>query len=301
MILFEKVTKDIYLLKVPFGNAWTGITLLDGQKRILIDSGAREADIDEYLVPALKEMGLTIGNIDYLTNTHSHGDHIGGYRRIKELHPDITVAASETDYQNVEDPVSLAVRTRTAFPEFSPTPQSYLKGIAVDVIVKDAGSLTDHVSLVTTPGHDKGCVCWYERNTKTIITGDSLQCNGTPSQGIGFYQSLHAYRDSLRKLMAMDIENILCGHAYDGIGYWIQGKEECRNALKLCLDKTGQYQEYVDRCVEAGITSPGVIAKKMIQEIGCGMPDYLFMAVFTVTEHLKESRSKETWKEKMYL
>jgi hypothetical protein len=50
------------------------------------------------------------------------------------------------------------------------------------------------------------CVCWYDIPTKTAITGDSLQGNGTPTQGVGFYQSLDAYESSVKKLYAYDIK-----------------------------------------------------------------------------------------------
>ena len=32
--MFEEIVKDIYLLKIPFGGAWTGVMLIKGQKSI---------------------------------------------------------------------------------------------------------------------------------------------------------------------------------------------------------------------------------------------------------------------------
>lgn len=165
MIHFEHIAGDIKLLKVPFGGAWTEIVLIDGRKKILIDSGASGSDIDSVLLPALKNEGYTLGDMDYLLNTHSHGDHIGGFARVKELAPHIKVAAAYIDQQNVEYPDVLAVRTRGKYPELSPAPQSYLTGVKPDLVLNDRELLEDSLMLIETPGHDFGCVCWYELHT----------------------------------------------------------------------------------------------------------------------------------------
>lgn len=286
MISFERIVGNIRLLKVPFGDSFTGVVLIDGDQKILIDSGALGSDVDDILIPALKKEGYTLGDIDYLLNTHSHGDHVGGFARIRELAPEIRVVAAYTDRKNVEDPAALAIRTRGKYPEVSPTPQSYLKGVKVDRVMDDGEILADTLMLVETPGHDLGCVCWYDLQTKTLITGDSLQGNGTSSQGIGFYKDLNLYRYSLRKLSGMDVENILCGHDYDQIGCFVRGKNAVKETLRKCLAFTFFYQQYVDRMLEGGVTDPKEIAERLIRDHGCGMPGYLFMAVYTVCEHI---------------
>ena len=287
---FENIIGNIYLLKVPFGDSWTGVTLIKGSENVLIDTGSRGDDIDEYIVPALRGLGLELTDIAWLTNTHSHGDHIGGYSRIKELCPNLRIAASETDAANVENPAALAIRIHTRFPEYSPAPQSYLKGVKVDRVLADGEELIPGLRVIQTPGHDMGCVCWFEEETRTLITGDSVQGGGTPTQGIGFYQDLDIYRGSMEKLLALGAENIICGHDYDKIGSVIRGTENVEKALRLCLDITDTYQEYVDKKLDAGITNAGEIAVDMINDIGCGMPPKLFMAVYTVTGHIAKHK-----------
>ena len=58
MEAFAEIAKDVYLLKVPFGPVWTGVILLRGAENILIDSSATGSDVDTYVVPALKALGL---------------------------------------------------------------------------------------------------------------------------------------------------------------------------------------------------------------------------------------------------
>lgn len=280
---FQQIAQGIYLLKIPFGPVWTGVTLVMGRKNILIDTGATDRDVDGYILPALAEIGLGVKDIHYLVNTHSHGDHIGGNYRLRQL-GNFQVAAFTLAAPKIQDPVPYAIATRTRFPAYSPAPQCQLKGIGVDLVLRDGTLLADRLLLVHTPGHDDDCVCWYDRQTKTLITGDSLQANGTICQGVGFYKSLSGYRQTLKRLQNMDIENILCGHDYDGIGYWIQGREQVNAALSYCQSRVVAYDAFIRNHKE---DPPADIARQLIEQEGCGMPERLFMALYTVTEHLK--------------
>ena len=117
MTQFEQISENLYLLKVPFGPVWTGVVLLKGKENILIDSAATDEDVEKILIPALKAMGIE--KIHYLINTHSHGDHIGGNFRLRQL-LDFQVAAFAGAAPKIEDPVPYAIATRTRFPDHSP-------------------------------------------------------------------------------------------------------------------------------------------------------------------------------------
>ena len=291
MLTFQKMLPGIYLLQVPFGPVWTGVYLLTGEKNILIDTAAQDTDVDQVIVPALQRLGMTVENIDYLVNTHCHGDHIGGNYRLRQL-GDFQVAAFEMAAPKIVDPVPYAIQTRTKFPQHSPAPQSFLKGIPVDIVMKDGDILADRLQVIHTPGHDNDCVCWYDIPTKTIITGDSLQANGTICQGVGFYKSLSDYTFALNRLLEMDIENILCGHDYEGLGFDIRGKENVKNALLCCKDYVAVYDSYIRSCIKNGCTDPTQIAVSLIDNKGCGTPERLFMALYTVTEHIQQINEK---------
>lgn len=285
MLMFEQMAENLYLLKIPFGPVWTGVVLLRGEENILIDSGATARDVDEVLLPALRHLGLELADIAYLVNTHSHGDHIGGHSRLRQL--GIRKTASFVGGKiKVEDPVPYAIATRTRFPAHSPAPQCYLQGVTVDVTLADGEVLANRLQLLHTPGHDDDCVCWLDIPTGTIITGDSLQANGTICQGVGFYKSLPDYLYTLDKLTHTPIQNILCGHDYEGIGYWIPGEAEVKKALAYCRGRVDAYHRFVcDRKND----DPVVIAQALIEQLGCGMPERLFMALYTVTQHLERS------------
>lgn len=287
MLRFDELYPGVYLLKVPFSGLWTGVVLVKGEENCLIDSGAVDTDVDQHILPALAELGMDLHAVKWLLNTHSHGDHIGGHRRIQNL-ANLKVAAHASSAPKVENPVPYAIETRTKFPEHSPAPQSYLQGVPVNQVMEDGEIIAGRLQVIHTPGHDDDCVCWYDIPTKTLITGDSLQGNGTPAQGVGFYKSLDQYLASLQKLQDMEIDHIVCGHDYDGIGWNIDSADAVRKALQACFDAVELYDGFIREKYLSGMTEPVEIALDLIRTHGCAMPERLFLALYTVTQHLEK-------------
>lgn len=290
---FEEVLPGVFLLRVPFSIVWTGIVLIRGKRNYLIDSSHENPEL--HLLPALAELGMKPGDVDWLLNTHCHGDHIGGHHALVSEFG-LKTAVIREGAESLRDPAKVAIRIRTKFPDDSPPPQSYLKGVEPDKVLAEGEWLDDRFTPIWTPGHERDCVCWYDRETKTAFTGDSLQANGTPTQGIGFYQSLPDYRASLAKLKGYDIENLVCGHEYAGIGDVIRGKAAVTAALETCTRYVALYGERLTSYVSSLPSSvsrlpspdPVALADRLIAEVGCGKPEKRFLALYTVTEHLKE-------------
>lgn len=290
---FEEVLPGVFLLRVPFSIVWTGIVLIRGKRNYLIDSSHENPEL--HLLPALAELGMKPGDVDWLLNTHCHGDHIGGHHALVTEFG-LKTAVIREGVESLRDPAKVAIRIRTKFPDDSPPPQSYLKGVEPDKVLAEGEWLDDRFTPIWTPGHERDCVCWYDRETKTAFTGDSLQANGTPTQGIGFYQSLPDYRVSLAKLKGYDIENLVCGHEYAGIGDVIRGKAAVTAALETCTRYVALYGERLTSYVSSLPSSvsrlpspdPVALADRLIAEVGCGKPEKRFLALYTVTEHLKE-------------
>lgn len=285
---FEEVLPGTFLLKVPFGPVWTGIILVRGKMNILVDSSHIEPE--RYLIPALDELGMKPSDIDWLLCTHVHGDHIGGHHALHEKYG-IKVATLASAADALRDPVKVAIRVRTHFPKNSPPPQSYLKGVEPDKLLAEGELLEGRFRAISAPGHDDDCLVWIDDKTGTAFTGDSLQANGTVCQGIAFYRDLAAYRQTLAKLAKENIENIVCGHDYDGIGSVLRGKANVAAALRYSEERVKLYAERIAAYLKDGVpveSEPISLAENLIREVGCGVPEKLFLALHTVSEHLKE-------------
>ena len=92
---FEREIGEIYRLKVPFDNLYTSVFLIktDGVN-VLVDCATTDSDVDEIIVPALLEQGLSVADIKYLVLTHKHGDHAGGRHRLLQLNPSLEIICS---------------------------------------------------------------------------------------------------------------------------------------------------------------------------------------------------------------
>lgn len=284
---FTQIEKDIYLLRLPFGGTTTGVILLCGTQNILIDAGGSAALVDEEILPALAERGLTPADISVLTCTHTHGDHIGGFARLREAGVrKIAVYARSAD--KVRDPLHYNIEIRKAFPESSPPPSAGLVGTNVDEILSDGDLVGGRLRLVATPGHDDDAVCFFDEVTKTLICGDSVQHNGTLVQGCGAYMSLPDYRASMQRLLALDAVTVILGHPFLPHGDVVRGREQVRAFFAEALDLTRRYGDFVRKMRQAGVSDIAEIAKALVDDVGGVQPKHLFLPMYTVREHLKE-------------
>ena len=80
----EKVAEDLYLIKQPFHEIFTGVTVVLGKSNVgLVDSGL-ETTPTNYVFPLLLKMKHKPEDINYVVNTHRDGDHIWGNKVIQE-------------------------------------------------------------------------------------------------------------------------------------------------------------------------------------------------------------------------
>src|SRR3954466_6924062 len=94
---FERVHERIYRLAAPFeGGGLTNMYLVRGSKNALIDTAGLGAPT-EVLGPAMKEIGLSLGDVDYVLNTHGHMDHLGGNAEMKDAGSEIAIHSADVD------------------------------------------------------------------------------------------------------------------------------------------------------------------------------------------------------------
>ena len=98
MRTFYEQQRDIYRLKIPFDNLYTSVFLIRMPEGfVLVDCATTERDVDEYIVPALKSIGIGLDDVTRVVVTHNHSDHAGGLARIMELAPRIEAVRDERE------------------------------------------------------------------------------------------------------------------------------------------------------------------------------------------------------------
>ena len=284
---FDRVSDNVYLLRVPHGGTTTGVILLRGEKNYLIDAAGTAKEVDAYILPALSELSLALSDIECVLCTHTHGDHIGGFYRLRQLGIK-KIAAYTRSVPKILHPMTYNLDIRKAFPENSPPPSSTLVGTTVDLALEDGDVLDGRIELVATPGHDDDTVCIFDRETGALICGDSIQHHGTLVQGCGAYMYLGDYRTSMQKLLRIPAKTVVLGHPFLPHGDVITGEAQIRDFLCDALRTVEAYGAFVQKHYDGGERDLAVIATKLVEHIGGVLPTHLFLPLYTVREHVRE-------------
>lgn len=285
---FEPVVSGCDVLFTPTGGPPAGVTLIrNGEGVSLIDSGIDAAVVDGCIVPALAQLGLAPDDLDFVLCTHCHGDHIGGHARLRELAPRAKFGVFAAGTEKLRRPLFYSREIRAKFPAESPAPPAVLDGVEPDFLI-EAGETVAGLRLIPAPGHDSDAVAFFEPEKRLLVTGDSVQGNGTWGQGIALYMDRAAYRDTLMRLMALNAEVLVAGHRFEPFPPVLPGEEKVRSFLEESLSFSEKYDILIREAEEEGIHSVPEIARRLLERIGCGMPEKLFLACWTVASHLKE-------------
>ena len=285
---FEPVVSGCDVLFTPTGGPPAGVTLIrNGEGVSFIDSGIDAAVVDGCIVPALAQLGLAPDDLDFVLCTHCHGDHIGGHARLRELAPRAKFGVFAAGAEKLRRPLFYSREIRAKFPAESPAPPAVLDGVEPDFLI-EAGETVAGLRLIPAPGHDSDAVAFFEPEKCLLVTGDSVQGNGTWGQGIALYMDRAAYRDTLMRLMALNAEVLVAGHRFEPFPPVLPGEEKVRSFLEESLSFSEKYDILIREAEEEGIHSVPEIARRLLERIGCGMPEKLFLACWTVASHLKE-------------
>lgn len=178
-----QITRNLHSINLPFSipigpghslRRSVNVFLLFGDRIVLIDSGVARAK--EQIFEYIRSHGRNPSDISLLVLTHTHPDHIGAARAIKD-ETGCEVAVHEAERAWIED-VDRQARERPipGFHELvggSVAPDRLLR--AGDMI--DAGKdLT--LEVIHTPGHSSGSISLLLRKERVLITGDAIPLPG---------------------------------------------------------------------------------------------------------------------------
>jgi glyoxylase-like metal-dependent hydrolase (beta-lactamase superfamily II) len=174
-----KIIENLHVLKIPFKihispeialDRFVNCYIIEGKQITLIDTGV--AGSEKILFDYLLKIGRKPEEISLVLLTHSHPDHIGSVKTIKDI-TKCKVTIHEAERQWLED-TDLQFRERPV-PGF----QNLVAGpCKADKLLKDEDILEidDNITIdvVHCPGHSVGSVSFLYRQRNVLFSGDAI-------------------------------------------------------------------------------------------------------------------------------
>lgn len=203
-----KINDRVHQLRVQFNitpeiTRYVYVYIITGKEGCyLVDAGVKGCDkkIEEYI----HKIGKNRENINAVLLTHSHPDHIGALKTIKEMYS-CCVYASRGERDWIED-IDLQYEKRPI-----PGYYSLVDGsVTVDRILSDGDLLCLEpgitIQVIGVPGHSRESLCFYYREQKILFTGDSIP---EPSDAL-IYEDSHASEETLKRLELLEEVDMYC-------------------------------------------------------------------------------------------
>jgi len=191
-------------IKFIYGmNYDSNIYVINGEKPTIIDTGT---GLHHKRVISEISKSINLNKIKQIVLTHEHFDHTGGIKKIKDdINGETKIIAHK----------KAAIKIERGDSDFARMLGTEFENVPVDLKLKDNDEIKlgdNDFQVLHTPGHTPGCICLYEKNTKSLISGDTVFSYGS----FGRYDfpggSLEELKKSIEKLTKLDIENLYPGH-----------------------------------------------------------------------------------------
>ena len=205
----EQIDKNTYVLREP--RHWEETNcylLLASEKALLIDTGMGISSI-RTVVKKLTDLDVIV------IATHVHWDHIGGHHEFSQFY----VHEEERVWIEEQFPLPLAV-VKSQFMNgpcdlpyhFDLDAYKIFQGKASRILqdqdVIDLGNRK--IQVLHTPGHSPGHMCFYEKERRTLYSGDLVY----EGELYANYPSTdpQAFLTSLKKIHSLKVERLLPAH-----------------------------------------------------------------------------------------
>jgi glyoxylase-like metal-dependent hydrolase (beta-lactamase superfamily II) len=223
------VSDRVYRIQAPYDGNAVHLYVVRGDRLALIDSGAADSP-SAAVEPALRVLGLGWADLDYLLNTHGHADHAGGNGELKASAPQVQIGIHPGDRYLLDGPRahlssptdSSAVMRLLGRDDLLQQREAVLRrvigrtaGVERELVDGDVVDLGQDVRLtvVHTPGHTVGSVCYFWESGGSVFSGDAVQGHGWRAGMPPIYHDV-AYVSSLERIESLGA-NVLCmGHTF---------------------------------------------------------------------------------------
>ena len=260
-----KVTESIHALEIPFKVPVTPERQIDrlvfaylifGKKITLIDSGV--AGAESIIFDYIRKNDRDPHEVSTLILSHSHPDHIGSARHIKE-HTDCLVLCHPAEKGWIED-VERQAQERPV-PGFA----SLVGGsIQVDGLLQD-GDLLEieevmQCQVIHTPGHSAGSISLFFEDKKALFSGDALPVPGD----LPVYDDIAASVASINKMRELRNIEIL-------LSSWeapIRGKDQIKQRIESGMSYLQKIHNIVLSTHEKNQQTGMELCKQVIGSLG---------------------------------
>jgi hydroxyacylglutathione hydrolase len=173
--------------------------LIQGEQKVLIDPG--HLNHFGHVEDGLKELGLTIEDIDVVICTLCHPDNLEATKKFKNTKA--LMAFHEKEWPLV------TARSK----QFEATLGISLDDITPDFYLKEGAIELADIKLQAyhTPGHSPGSVCFYWPEKKALFTGDLIFNNGLGRTDLSGGNGTEL-KQSIKRMGELDLDWILPGH-----------------------------------------------------------------------------------------
>jgi ribonuclease/clavin/mitogillin len=244
----------------PFTGPGTNTYIIGtGRRPLLLDTGIGVPRWAENLPRGLRELANT-DELERVVLTHAHQDHIGGVKDVTRIFGRLEVVKK---------------------PWPTPGPDG-AAGTPITAIDDGAAVTTEgaKLSAVFTPGHAPDHLCYYLSEEKALFTGDVILGAGTTviPDGTG---DLGQYMESLRRLLALDVERIYPAHG---------------PVIRNAREKISEYiahRELRERQIIGALRNGPLEVTAIVKRIYTDVPEFLHPAAAqSVRAHLRKLLSE---------
>jgi glyoxylase-like metal-dependent hydrolase (beta-lactamase superfamily II) len=183
-----ELLRGVHRIEAEVGGRPLYLFLFLGERRLLLDAGCAST-VDEFIAPALSELGLGLEDLDLLVVTHSDLDHQGGTRGLREANPTLWVGCGVLDVPLVSDPSALvADRYHAYLADHGIKPDDHAvawlreeSGEAERIDMGLAGGELIglepgwNLRVLHVPGHSPGHLAVFDERSRALFSGDCIQ------------------------------------------------------------------------------------------------------------------------------
>lgn len=223
----QQISSRVYGILTTFGYL-NSYLIKTADDIVVVDTGTGQRFVRDHIEPAIKTFGKSLADVQTVIITHEHFDHAGGLAYLQDVANPATYAhrmampviqgekslplASDAELNFVWRLVKNQIVSRTIIPparvDHALKGDEYLTQIAPDL------------KVIHLPGHAYGQIGLYLEDDRTLIGGDVLTRLpwglSLPLRPVS--PDWHVTRDSVHRLLELDIENLCLGHGKPIVG-----------------------------------------------------------------------------------